>query len=512
MAETQRFRTCLQNVCGLSAQEAGAIVNQGYDTARKFRRIDKDSMKELFDASVTLENMRVARRQNLRALRTWLQDQDPGGIDLDLFTEDALEGQCDTLSAEREGAGKGDSDKSQDKPFVWDGDIFRLATWLENMYAWVGLKKNSRGVPLTWLAILKDTTPKSNGDPLEGPGFDEDPWTKRFRASAPRNVKDWAARMSMTGPQYHEDSQALYNHIVGRIKGEPLTIARIYLNNGRRVIRALLRKYMNAEQRRLMARAARQKLPSLKYQNEKGKNGLRDHIATLAEIFRALGAAGAPLSEAEKVMYLTESIVNEKLSTGTVSHIVASPALANDFTAASTHVLTTAAHLKITGPTSRERGFERIRGVAGVTAEDGEESEKDLKEMAKGYIPGEDWAKLSGRERGVIFDLRQGKEPRSEKKRDRRKKENDSDSSQEEEEEAEPAKKKSKKKADLEDLRRVVSVAMSAAVAGALRQHSYESSEEEDDAPSGGHGGENDNGGSGRARFGRQRGQRRSTH
>ena len=138
MAEEQALRDCLQNVCGFSVNEARAVINQGYDSARKLRRIDKDSLSELFKANVALETMRVARRQNLRALRAWLQDQDPAGIDLALFTDDVLEGQCDNLSAERDTAGKGDSDKSQDKPFIWDGDIFALGTWLEKMYAWIG--------------------------------------------------------------------------------------------------------------------------------------------------------------------------------------------------------------------------------------------------------------------------------------------------------------------------------------------------------------------------------------
>ena len=274
------------------------------------------------------------------------------------------------------------------------------------MYAWIGLKKNSRGVPLTWLAILKDTTPKDNGDPLEGPTFEEDPWTIKFRSSAPLNVRNWAATMSMAGPQYHADTQELYNHFVGRLKGEPLTIARLYLNDGHRAIRAILCKYMDAEQRRLMARAARQKSHSLRYQNEKGKEGLRDHIATLADIFRALGAAGAPLSEAEKVMYLTESIVNEKLQTGTVSHIVASPELSNDFTAASTHILTTAAHLKITGPKTGDVGRDRRRGISGVTSGGGGKGKKELEKMAKGYIDRKKWGSLSKEDRDAIIKYR----------------------------------------------------------------------------------------------------------
>ena len=49
------------------------------------------------------------------------------------------------------------------------------------------IEENSRGKPLTWLVIPKGLTPNDDGDPLEGATFDEDPWTKRFRASAPKN-------------------------------------------------------------------------------------------------------------------------------------------------------------------------------------------------------------------------------------------------------------------------------------------------------------------------------------
>ena len=457
-AEQDAFRDLLQDICDLSLNEANAIVSQGYNTARKFRRIDKDSMKELFNSNVVLECMKVVRRQNLRALRAWLHDRDPRNIDLSEFTEDVLENQCDSLATEREVGGKGDSDKSQDKPFVWDGDIFKLGAWLERMYAWLGLKKNGRGVPLTWLAILRDSTPDGAGNPLEGAGFDEDPWTRKYRTSAPQNVKSWASNMDMSGPQYLADTQELYNHIVGRIKGEPLTVARSYLNDGHRALRALLRKYMNGEQRRLMARAARGRLPGLKYQNEKGQNGLRDHVAALAEIFRTLEAAGAPISEAEKVMHLTESITNEKLATGTVSHIVASKDLANDFTAACTHIITTAAHLKITGPRSGNREGGRRREIGGVdSGSGGDKSRKDLEKMAKGYIDGRKWNSLSRADRDIILKYRKdhnlgkGKGPRQPPNRN------------EEESDAETRSSKRRKKENAK-MKRMVSTAVAEAV------------------------------------------------
>ena len=101
MADQQAFRDCLTNVCGLRGAEATAIANQGYNTGRTFRRIDKDSLTELFAANNALSTMRVARKQNLRALRAWLQECDPEAIDLTLFTDEALEAQCNVMSSLR---------------------------------------------------------------------------------------------------------------------------------------------------------------------------------------------------------------------------------------------------------------------------------------------------------------------------------------------------------------------------------------------------------------------------
>ena len=73
-AEQDAFRDFLRDACDLSLNEANAVVSQGYNTARKFRHIDKDSVEERFSTSVVLEGMKVARRQDLRALRAWLYD------------------------------------------------------------------------------------------------------------------------------------------------------------------------------------------------------------------------------------------------------------------------------------------------------------------------------------------------------------------------------------------------------------------------------------------------------
>ena len=83
-------------------------------------------MHELFSTNEKLKDMNAIRRQHLRALREWIQYQESSDIDIELFTEDILYSQCDHLSAERDSGCKVDSYKSQENPFVWDGDIFKL--------------------------------------------------------------------------------------------------------------------------------------------------------------------------------------------------------------------------------------------------------------------------------------------------------------------------------------------------------------------------------------------------
>ena len=51
-------------------------------------------------------------------------------------------------------------------------------------------------------------------------------------------------------------------------------------------LRDLLWKYMNVEQRLLMEILDKNKLPLLKYHNEKVRHGLREHIATIGKVFK----------------------------------------------------------------------------------------------------------------------------------------------------------------------------------------------------------------------------------
>ena len=100
MADAAAFRQCLQASCSLTQREANAVIQQGYDTARKFRIIDQESLKELF-GNVTLDVMATIKKQNLRALRAFLLDCNRDQIDLTLFDADALEMQQESLSTER---------------------------------------------------------------------------------------------------------------------------------------------------------------------------------------------------------------------------------------------------------------------------------------------------------------------------------------------------------------------------------------------------------------------------
>lgn len=98
VAQQLEFQMCLCDVCGLSNGEPAAIENQGYNMARKFRHIKKDSMTDLFSTNTTLKNLRIVCHQNLRMLWVWLQEQDPTLIDLVLFMEDILNLQSDAMT------------------------------------------------------------------------------------------------------------------------------------------------------------------------------------------------------------------------------------------------------------------------------------------------------------------------------------------------------------------------------------------------------------------------------
>ena len=55
------------------------------------------------------------------------------------------------------------------------------------------------------------------------------------------------------------------------------------------------------------------------------------------------------------------------MGTGTISHIVSSRNLSASFTSAATHLITTAAHLKIVSPDQNDKGGGIHRGLYGKT-------------------------------------------------------------------------------------------------------------------------------------------------
>ena len=94
-------------------------------------------MYELLYANNHPKGMEVIRHQNLRSLRDFIWYQKEKNIYISLSTEYILESQCDNLSTKRESGGKGDSDKSQDNPFFWDLDMFKLGMWIEKTSSWI---------------------------------------------------------------------------------------------------------------------------------------------------------------------------------------------------------------------------------------------------------------------------------------------------------------------------------------------------------------------------------------
>ena len=165
MTEKLYLTTCLQDAYGFTGRE----VNQGYYKNHSFRHIDWDSPIKLLPANVLLEYMKVSSNQNIRYLHLCLQDRDPDNTDLVKFDDDLIETQCKALLSDKVDPDQsGSSDKSHYKPEVWEGDILKLGVWMRKSYVWLGTKKNTRGVPITWLLIILDATLDSDGNPIEG--------------------------------------------------------------------------------------------------------------------------------------------------------------------------------------------------------------------------------------------------------------------------------------------------------------------------------------------------------
>ena len=96
----------------------------------------------------------------------------------------------------------------------------------------------------------------------------------------------------MYAHQYNSYIHEPYNHIIGSIKGDPLKISGFYPNYGHKAMGYTLCKYINAEKRHIIKRDTKQKLTTIKYQNEKGIHVLIDHKYSLNEVIETLAVYG----------------------------------------------------------------------------------------------------------------------------------------------------------------------------------------------------------------------------
>ena len=96
----------------------------------------------------------MSRHQNLQALRAWLQEKDPGTIDITAFNNNALEAADEALSEEKEMGSKSDSNKGQDKPPVWDGNVLKLGTGLKIVHL-VGIEEEFEGCAIDMACHFK---------------------------------------------------------------------------------------------------------------------------------------------------------------------------------------------------------------------------------------------------------------------------------------------------------------------------------------------------------------------
>ena len=122
----------------------------------------------------------------------------------------------------------------------------------------------------------------------------------------------------------------------------------------------------------------------------------------LSEKFATLDAAGEPPMEEEKLLHLTDSIGNDKLETGCISHIVADSTMSQNFNEASNHLLMTASHMKIIGSSNEDHGGGSRCSIS-FAASGGQ---KDLTKLADGYIDRKKWSSLSKKDHEEIQRIR----------------------------------------------------------------------------------------------------------
>ena len=112
------------------------------------------------------------------------------------------------------------------------------------------------------------------------------------------------------------------------------------------------------------------KLPNLSYHNERGRLGIRYHIALLQEALQTLDAEGELTTEEEKVFHTKDRIENERLLERNVLYIVSRPALTGYLKAVATHVTTKAFKLNIILKLVNDRGGGRCHGMDNLSTVD----------------------------------------------------------------------------------------------------------------------------------------------
>ena len=68
--EQAAFFTYLVNICACLGYDATSVTNNSYDTAIRFRQIDKDNFSNLLSDKATLDVLKVVFIKYLRSLRS----------------------------------------------------------------------------------------------------------------------------------------------------------------------------------------------------------------------------------------------------------------------------------------------------------------------------------------------------------------------------------------------------------------------------------------------------------
>ena len=108
-------------------------------------------------------------------------------------------------------------------------------------------------------------------------------------------------------------------------------------------------------------------------------------------------------------MHFTDIIVNKKLATDIIYHIVTIRNLYENFTSATTHLLNNYSHLNIVYPYQNNNWGVRKRLVSGVCSSNSGVKYRDIKKMTKVYIDGKKWGSMYKLDRDAVIKYLRGK-------------------------------------------------------------------------------------------------------